>query len=298
MISTTQVVPGRSHVRVVTDDAAALDPQVAAAYQIRIVPIAVAAETQPPAAATESQSLTGAAVSSQHASAGRVRTSAPSPGSFLAAITDPPAPAGVVIVTVAAALSATHRAAELAARLSGKAGGSPVEVVDSGSAAGGQALVTLAAAQAAAQGLAASAVAEAARSAAADVRLIGVVGSLESLVQGGRLPGLAGTVGRLAGVHAMFELRSGQIRALRPAFSRQAAVGRLVAAFRRDLRAETVVEVAVSHASAASDARELLERVTMHASPVLATVGGLGAAMTAHAGVGTLGLAWRWRPPP
>jgi fatty acid-binding protein DegV len=88
------------------------------------------------------------------------------------------------------------------------------------------------------------------------------------------------------------------VRALRPAFSRSAAVDRLAAAFRRDLRADAVVEIAVSHASAASDAQELLERVSALASPALTNTGGLGAAMLAHTGVGTLGLAWRWRAPP
>jgi len=230
--------------------------------------------------------------------AGRLLTAAPSPGKFLAAISEPPAPAGVVIVTVAAGLSAAYSAAKLAARLSASAGGPPVEVVDSGSAAGGQALVALAAAQAAECGLPIVSVAEAARGATADMRLFGVIGSLDSLVRSGRVPGVVGTAGRLAGMHPLFEMRLGQVRTLRPAFSRPAAVDRLAAAFRRDLRADAIVEIAVSHASAASDAQELLERVSTHASPALAIVGGLGAAMLAHAGVGTLGLAWRWRAPP
>jgi DegV family protein with EDD domain len=284
-----QITPGNGRVRVVTDSAASLDPPVAAAYRVHIVPMAVDSETQP---------LGGAAVSAHNLPAGGVRTSAPSPGKFLAAITEPPAPAGVVIVTVAAALFAAHGAATLAARLSASAGGPPVEVVDSGSVAGGQALVTLAAAQAAASGLPASAVAQAARGATAGVRLLAVVGSLDSLMRGGRLAGVVGTAGRLAGVHPLFELRFGQVRPLRPAFSRSAAMDRLAAAFRRDLRADAIVEIAVSHASAASDAQDLLERVSMYTSPALAIVGGLGAAMLAHTGVGTLGLAWRWHPPP
>jgi DegV family protein with EDD domain len=284
-----QISAGNGRVRVVTDDTAALDPGIAAAYRVHIVPMVVEAATQP---------LPDAAEPVGGLPAGRMLTSAPSPGKFLAAITEPPTPAGVVIVTVAAGMSAAHGAATLAARLSASANGPPVEVVDSGSAAGGQALVALAAAQAAERGLPTVSVAEAARGATADVRLIGVIGSMDSLVRSGRVPGVVGTAGRLAGLHPLFELRLGQVRALRPAFSRPAAVDRLAAAFRRDLREGAAVEIAVSHASAASDAQELLERVTMLASPALATVGGLGAAMRAHAGLGTLGLAWRWRALP
>jgi len=288
LTSNAQPSAGNGRVRVVTDDTAALDPRIAAAYRVHIVPMVVEAVTQPP----------GDAESARDRPADRLLTSAPSPGKFLAAITEPPAPAGVVIVTVAAGLSAAHSAATLAARLSASAGGPSVEVVDSGSAAGGQALVALAAAQAAEHGLPTVSVAEAARHATADVRLLGVIGSLDSLVRSGRVPSVVGAAGRLAGMHPLFELRLGQVRALRPAFSRSAAVDRLAAAFRRDLRADAIVELAVSHASAASDAQELLERVSTHAPPALATVGGLGPAMLAHAGAGTLGLAWRWRASP
>jgi len=273
-------------VRVVTDGAVALDPRDAAACGLRIVPMTVEAGTRPghggvPAADPD----------------GRPRTSAPSPGRFLEAVTDPPAPAGVVIVTVAGTLSAAHRAAALAARLSAREGGPPVEVVDSGSAAGGQALVALAAARAAADGLPAAAVAEAARAAAADLRLLGVVGSLDAVVRGGRLPGVAGAAGRLAGLHAMFELRSGRVRPLRPAFSRPAAIGRLLAAFRRDLRPGGAAEIAVSHACAAREAEALAEELSACAPAALVLVGAAGPAIVAHAGPGTLGLAWRWRRP-
>jgi fatty acid-binding protein DegV len=110
----TNAVNGR--VRVVTDDTAALDPRIAAAYRVRIVPMVVEEATQPLADAESARELP----------VRRILTSAPSPGTFLAAIKEPPAPAGVVIVTVAGALSAAHRAAALAAHLSASSGGPPV----------------------------------------------------------------------------------------------------------------------------------------------------------------------------
>lgn len=278
-------------VRVLTDSAAALDPQFAAAHSVRVVQLTVEVGGRSLADAEASEALADPA-------AGAVHTSAPSPGRFLSAATDPPAPAGVVIVTVAASLSASHRAALLAARMSARSGGPPVEVVDSRSAAGGQALVTLAAARAAASGQPAAAVAAAAREAADGVRLLGTVGSVDALVRGGRLPAPAAAVGRLTGVQPLFELRLGRVRPLRPAFSRAAALDRIAGALRRDRRADAVAEVALSHAGAALDAEELLARVTREVSPAVVTVGGLGAAMLAHAGAGTLGLSWRWRREP
>lgn len=268
-----------------TDSAAGLDPQTATANDVRVVPMTVDVNGQPCTGAQPGESLTP----------GTVHTSAPSPGRFLAAITEAPAPAGVVIVTVAASLSASHRAAVLAARLSASSGGPPVEVVDSGSAAAAQALVTLVAAQTAGYGLPAVAVALAARKAAAEVRLLGMVGSLDALVRSGRLPAAAAAAGRAAGLQPLFELRHGRIRALRPALSRAAALDRLADAFRRDRRPGTAAEIAVSHAAAESDAEELLARITGKGTPVLVTVGRFGSAMLAHAGPGTLGLSWRWQ---
>jgi DegV family protein with EDD domain len=278
-------------VRVVTDSAAAIDPDVAAAHGVRIVQMAVQMGGQP---LTEAEAADLIRARPEAA----VRTSGPSPGQFLAAISGPPAPLGVVIITVAAALSGTHNAAMLAARLTAGSGGPAVEVVDSGSAAGGQALVALAAARAAARGLSVAGVAQTASGAAAGVRLLGIIGSVDALVRGGRLPAAAGAAGCLAGVQPLFELRHGRVHPLWPAFTRSAALDRLVGAVRREQRNGAVAEVAVSHGAAATDASELIERLTRDINPDVVTVGGLGAAMLAHAGAGTLGLAWRWRPSP
>lgn len=280
--------PGNQPVRVITDGAAALNSLDAAAHDVHVVPLTVELNGRQVTEAEAIDALSARPV-------GAVRTSAPSPGQFLAAITAPPVPAGAVIITVAARLSATHSAATLAARLSAGSGGPATSVVDSGSAAAGQALVTLAAARAAARGQPAEAVASAAGLAATETRLLGLIGSLDALAQGGRLPAAAAAVGRLAGLAPMFELRGGRVRALRPAFSRQAALDRLAAAFLRDRPEAGAVEIAVSHAAASAAAEELLARLAEEVSPALVTVGGLGAAMLAHAGAGTLGLAWRWR---
>lgn len=265
-----------------------MDPEDAAGYGIGLVPMTVEAG---------GRTLTDAEATELLKDRPRepIRTAAPSPGQFLAAINDRPAPAGVLIVTVAARLSASHRAASLAARLAADAGGPATQVVDSGSAAGGQALVALAAARAAAAGLALPAVAAAAARSVPGVRLIGLIGSLDALVRGGRLPAAAASAGRLTGAQPLFELRGGRIRPLRPAFSREAAMNRLVSAFRRDRKPAAEAEIAVSHALAATAADDLLGRLTGDASPALVIVGGLGSAMLAHAGAGTLGLSWRWR---
>jgi DegV family protein with EDD domain len=283
--------PANHAVRVITDSAAALNPRDAAAHDVRVVQMTVELDGR-----TVTDAEAREAVISR--SGGGVHTSAPSPGQFLAAITEPPPPAGAVIVTIASGLSASYQSALLAARLSAGSGGPTTEVVDSGSAAGGQALTALAAARAATDGLPAKEVAGAAVEAANGIRLLGLVGSLDALARGGRLPGVAAAAGRLAGVQPLFELRGGRVHALRPAFSRPAALDRIAAAFLGDRHPNGTAEIAVSHAGPAAAAAELAARLTRDMPPAMVTVGGLGAAMLAHAGPGTLGLAWRWRHRP
>ena len=118
---------------------------------------------------------------------GTIRTSCPSPGSYLEAINTCHAE-GVVVCTVAAPLSGSYQAALMAARRARV----PVRVVDTGSAAGGQGLVVLAAARAARAAAGLEAVAAAATDCASRVRLVGTVDSIAHLVASGRVPQAAG----------------------------------------------------------------------------------------------------------
>jgi DegV family protein with EDD domain len=268
----------------VTDSAAALDHELAEAYDVRVVPLTVTAGGE----AYADGELPDDELERRIA-AGRVTTSSPPPGAFVEAIeqTDDD---GVVVVTMAQALSTTNRAAQLAAGTSEL----PVRVVDSGSAAGAQALVVMAAVTRAREGGDVEEVAAAAKEAAGQVRLIGTLGSLERLVASGRVPGIAGAAGRMLGVNPVFELRDGRVRPHLPAFSRDAALDRLLGAWRESRSAGAAAQVVVSHALAADAAKALLDRVAGEVEPQVAVIGSFGAALLAHAGPGTVGLSWRW----
>jgi DegV family protein with EDD domain len=272
-------------VRVVTDSAAALEREVVDAYGVQVVPLTVTAAGE----AYADGELPDDELERRIAS-GRVTTSSPPPGAFVAAI-EADGDEGVVIVTMAQALSTTNRAAQVAAGTSE----SPVRVVDSGSAAGAQALVVMAAVARAREGGDVEDVAAAAKDAASGVRLIGTLGSLDRLVASGRVPGVAGAAGRMLGVNPVFELRDGRVRPHLPALSREAALDRLLGVW-RDSRpgGDATAQIVVSHALAADAAEALLARVADEADPQVAVIGSFGAALLAHAGPGTVGLSWRW----
>ncbi len=266
-------------VAVIVDGAAGLSEQVAAKWGIRVLPLSLAVD----GVAVEPDDL-------DSASTGRATTSGPSPGAFAAAFDE--ASEGAVVVTVAATLSGTHRAAVLAARLAGDS----VRVVDSTSAAGAQALVAIAAATVALRGGSIDEVEAAAREATGQVRLVGALQSLDGLVRSGRVPGLAARAGRLLNVNPLFELRDSSVRTLRPAFTREAALVRMVELFAasRPSSEAAVGQVVALHAEAEDVAERLLADVTRRAPLDLAVITEFGPALIALTGPGLVGLAWRW----
>ncbi|MCU1467662.1 MAG: fatty acid-binding protein DegV [Actinomycetia bacterium] len=223
-----------------------------------------------------------------------VKTSGPSPGEFEATIArcldfgDD----GVVVLTIASAMSSTHEAAVLGAQ----AAGGPVRVVDTKTAAGAQALVVLAAADASARGESLDAVVGTALAAIPQMRLAATVPTLEHLVRGGRVPNIAGWAGRRLGIAPLFEFRDGRAHPLRPALGMTAAYDRILARWRRGRVPDARLHVAALHADAPVEAENLLDRVRAEAEPATAFVAEFGSVMVAHTGPGLVGLAWRWEP--
>ncbi|HYY78125.1 MAG TPA: DegV family protein [Actinomycetes bacterium] len=270
-------------VAVVTDGAASLPPDLAAANGVTVVPLEATMAGRTEARLTTLEELV------PHIGDG-VRTAGPPSGRFAAAIGDCQHGDGVLVLTVARSVSSIYQAATLGAR---RAPG-PVRVADTGTAAGAQGLVVLAAARAARAGLALEAVEAAARRAAAAVRLVATLETLEYLVKGGRLPKVIGHTGGRLGVRPLLEFRAGTIRPLRPALSRAAARRRILARWRASRPPGAALHVAALHALAPDEASDLLQDVLEEVEPATAFVAEFGAAMVAHTGPGLVGLAWWW----
>jgi len=272
-------------VAIVTDSAAAIPAELVAAHHITVVPMWLATDGD---AVREGERELGELLGST-----RVTTSAPTPGEFedaiRAALAD--GATAVLVLTISAAMSASHDAATIAARDVG----ARACVVDTMTAAGAQALVVLAAARAAKTGASLDAVADVARDVASRVRLVATVPDLAHLVRSGRVPGIAGWAGRTLGLSPLFEFRTGKVHRLRPARGIDAAYDRLVARFRRESVTGCRAHVVALHALAPEAADALLARVR-ETDPVESFTSEFGSVMVVHAGPGLVGLAWWWEP--
>ncbi len=228
------------------------------------------------------------------------RTSQPPPADFrevygaLAAHGSP-----VVGIHVSGALSGTASAARTAAAsLGGQAGFAPVETVDSRTVSVAQGLVVRAAARAAGRGEGLAAVVRAAEDAAARVRLLAAVPSLDSLVRGGRVTAGQRRLADFLGVVPLLTVDSrGRARAGGAARGFPRACVRLVEKTLRAARGVSAPVFAVAHA----DAPELAERI---AGELLARCPGaeefvveISPALAAHTGPGAVAVATLGRDP-
>ena len=217
-----------------------------------------------------------------------VSTSGTNPGEFLEAIE--PIEGDIVVLTISRQMSSTYEAARTAANMAG----GRAHVVETGSAAGGQGLVVLAAAEAAARGDDIEAVVATAERVTKQVRLVATVENLQRLIASGRVPGVAALASRWLGMQPLFEFRSGGARPLRPAFSRDGAFERMLAAWRHSTVPGARLHVAALHAEAEEDAKSLLKQVTTEVTPATAFVAPFNSVMVVHTGLGLVGLAWWW----
>ena len=282
-------------VTVVTDSAAALPPDLVARYDIRVVPLVlqVGADRYRDGEIGLDELV--------RRFDEPISTAAPSPGEFATVIADARRTGPVVTLTVAAGMSSTHDSAKLAAKLvtdSDPRGtesppGPDVAVLDTGTAAGAQGLVVLAAAGAAAEGADQDEVVATAERVAGRVRLAASVADLERLARSGRVPDAARWIGDRLGVRPLFEFRDGRARPLRPAFSAEAALDRIVQRCVAGAGRGARLHVTVLHALNPEAAATLAERVQA-LDPVSFLVGPFSPVMVAHTGRGLAGLAWWW----
>ncbi|HZA79640.1 MAG TPA: DegV family protein [Acidimicrobiales bacterium] len=281
-------------VTVVTDSAAALPPDLVAGYDIRVVPLVlnVGADRYRDGEISLDELV--------RRFDEPISTAAPSPGEFATVMADGLRSGPVVTLTLAAGMSSTHDSAKLAAKLVSDAdprapadGGPDVAVLDTGTAAGAQALVVLAAARAAAEGADQYDVVATAERVAGRVRLAASVADLERLAASGRVPDAARWIGDRLGVRPLFEFRDGRARPLRPAFSADAALDRIVQRCAAGAGGGARLHVTVLHALNPDAAATLAERVQA-LSPASFLVGPFSPVMVAHTGRGLAGLAWWW----
>jgi len=274
------------HVAIVTDSAADLTEEQAAAAGVTVVPLLVAFGKETFRAGID---LSMDAFYGRLVAPGGVfpTTAACSPGDFQQVFSralDGGAD-GVVCVTVGGQLSATFAAARVARDL---LRGRPIHVVDSDTASMALGLLVLLAAEAAAGGERADAIAALVERRRPDARVYVALETLEYLKRGGRISAAQAAIGSVLSVRPIITVEGGVVATADKPRTTGRARARLVELLTR----HPVERIAVLHARAHDPdgfARELAQRTGIDRSAI--SIGLIGPSVAPHVGPGALGAA-------
>jgi DegV family protein with EDD domain len=273
-------------IRVVTDSACDLAPQMAEDRGVRVVPLTIRFGDEE---LVDRQQLSTKEFWDRVTTGDVIpETAAPAPGAFRDAFAEAADEGadGVVCVTLSSGVSATYQAACTAAEA--VADRIAVSVVDSLSLTMGEGLMVLAAVDAAERGLSLENVADSVRSTRDRTTVLGVIDSLEFLKRGGRIGGAAQLVGSLLSIKPVIEIRNGVVEVESRQRTRARSLTYLADKARQAGRLE---RIAVAN-GAASDIGELLSRLEGVDCEGDLIVTDLGPVVGAHGGPGTIGLCF------
>ncbi len=277
-------------VRIVTDSACDLSPEVANHHGIEVVPLSIRFGDEE---FVDRRDLSPQEFWRKVAASKLLpETAAPSPGAFEAAFRRAAEEGadGVVVVSLSSKLSATIGAAQLAARAMSDL--IAVEVIDSCSITMGQGTMAVEAARAATSGGSIADVAAVVRSLVPRTRVYGALDTLENLKKGGRIGGAQALIGSLLSVKPILDLSSGAVEQAGKQRTRTKSLIHL-AQIVADVKAEHghVENVAVMHGDA-SDVDQFLELLAVSFPRDAIVVGQIGAVIGTHGGPGVMGLTF------
>lgn len=216
-------------------------------------------------------------------------TAAPSPGRFEQAYRTLAAQGktDIVAITISGALSATHQSAELAAK-SVAGDGIAVTVVDSRTVTLGLGTIVLAAAELAASGAPASDVIALASDLVARTRVFGALDTMENLKKGGRVGNAKALLATALNIKPIIAVENGVVEQYGKQRTRSKALRFLVdkVAAAKD----QMSHLAVLHADC-DDVDEFVAQLRPHYDGEI-VVGQIGPVVGAHAGRGTIGVAF------
>lgn len=274
-------------VRIVTDSSCDLPADLASKHRIDIVPLTIRFGDQE---FVDRRDLSPKEFWDRCASSPVLpETAAPSPGAFEAAFRRAAAEGseGVVCVTLSASLSATHDAAELAAKAVADA--VPVRVVDSRSLTMALGNMCLSAAREAEAGNGMDAVAQVVEELTERTRVYAALDTLENLKKGGRIGGAQAMVASVLSIKPIIDVTGGKVEQE----SKQRTRGKSLRYLAEKVREHPRVEnLAVMHGDA-PDLDHMLDLLAPIYPRDEIIVGDLGAVIGAHGGPRTMGVTFQ-----
>ena len=273
-------------IRIVTDSASDLPPDMAAELGIDIVPLTIRFGNEE---LVDRKELSAKEFWTRVSTSPVLpETAAPSPGAFEEAYRRAAAEGaeGVVCVTLSSELSATFQSADVAAKA--VADVIPVRVVDSLNVTMGEGLLAVAAARAAKQGKGLDDCAGAAEDLVDRTRLYGALDTLEHLKKGGRIGAAQAMFGSMLSIKPIIEVKDGKVEAESRQRTRSKSLRYLVEKVREAGRVEDLVLMS----GGAKDTDELLDLLGAVYPRDDIIVGEIGPVIGTHAGPGVIGVVF------
>ncbi|HSH61188.1 MAG TPA: DegV family protein [Acidimicrobiales bacterium] len=271
-------------IRIVTDSACDLPPEMAERHGIEIVPLTVRFGDEE---LVDRRDLTPAQFWDRLSRSEVLpETAAPAPGAFEAAYRKAADDGceGVVCITISAGLSATYEAAQLAAQA--VADSIPVQVVDSRAVALAQGLMSVRAAERAAEGGSIDDVVREVQDLVGRSRTFAALDTLENLKKGGRIGGAQAFVGSMLSIKPVIQVSEGKVAPESRQRTRAKALRYLAEKVRQH---EPVETLAVMHGDA-PDLDEMLELLSSSHPREDIVVGDVGAVIGTHTGPRVMGV--------
>jgi DegV family protein with EDD domain len=270
----------------VTDSASDLDPAIAKAHGIRIVPLVVTFGADSFRAGVD---LSTAEFWERMTAAGAAfpKTAASSPGEFKAVYEGAFAEGAdaIVSVHVAASLSGTMKSAEIARSMLPDR---EIHLVDSQGASMAEAILCFMGQELADRGMPAGEIAETLSDRAADLRMYVSLETLEYLKKGGRISGAQAAIGTLLSVKPIIAVEAGVVETADKPRTRSKSRERCIEL----ITARPIERLAILH-TMAPDIDEFRDEVTRRAglNPDDVSVSIVGASVGPHLGPGCVGAA-------
>lgn len=195
----------------------------------------------------------------------------------------------ILAILVSDKLSGTIQSAEQAKAAFPEA---KIVIVDSEAAAMALGFQVLAVARAAREGKSFEEVTEIARQSKDRSGVVFIVDTLEFLHRGGRIGGASRLLGTALNLKPILELQDGVIEAVDRVRTRSKAQARLLDLLETRIDGRPNLRLAVLHAAAEQQARDLLEIAANRFNPIETVFSEYSPVLGAHTGPGTLGLCY------
>jgi DegV family protein with EDD domain len=197
----------------------------------------------------------------------------------------------VLGIFLSAKLSGTMDSAIQALEMLPKAAGK-IAIIDSNTTAMAMGFQVLSAARAAQSGSNLEECRKLAEEARKHTGVYFVVDTLEFLYRGGRIGGAQALLGSALNLKPLLELRDGRIEAVEKIRTKSKAINRMIDRIAEKVSGLTPIRLATLHANAEVEARAALESAQLRLQPIETIFASVSPAIGAHAGPGTIGLAY------